>query len=189
MKDNSSDINLDSIIEGPTDEFSPIAEYEDVEELTELALDPTEGDSLCESAIDSAPSDSMYGGIIQEVTEELAYLKASRIANYKGGGNFSNISEKRLRGLKTLSELISLRDKELAASAGAEVDFNGEGFKNITQLMLKIVKKALEDSNVDSQTIQTFFSKMQKELIGYEGRAKRVYRGENVDNVLSDGVR
>jgi hypothetical protein len=192
MKENSDELELDSIIEAPIEGVENTVRIsstldETEADLIEMPADPTEGDVLYEAAILGSTSDSMYNNVIKEMAEELSFMKASREAQYKANGNFSSISDKRMKGLKTLAELVSLKDKELSQSVGAEVDFNGEGFKNITHLMLMMVKRAMEDSNFDSQSIQTFFGKMNKELIGYEAKARKVYNGEKVENVLNEG--
>jgi hypothetical protein len=184
----SADLDIDSVLEKPLmTDLELIGEHGEGEDELVVQEDPIIGDALCEVTKEGSTADLIYSSMIAEAAEELAYLKASREAQFKGGGNFSSISEKRLKGIKTLADLVTLKNKEFANLLGAEVDFKGEGFKSIMTLFLKLVKKSMEDSNLPAQSIQTVFARLQKSLLGYEEKASRVYRGESVDNVLYDG--
>ena len=116
-------LQIESIIERPTE--LGLLEGDDGEPA-QVPDDPTKGDLICDALKNDASPDSLYDTMLQEVAEELSFLKASRRAQYFGGGNFSSISEKRLKGLKTLADLVSLKNKEFAQLLGAEVDFKGE---------------------------------------------------------------
>lgn len=178
-QENSGSLQIDAIVEAP----SAGLELAD-DDPSMLPDDPTIGDALYTAVQEGASPDDLFSSMIQEVAEELSFLKASRKAHFFGGGNFSNISEKRLKGIKSMAELVALKNKEFAQLIGAEVDFKGEGFKNVMSLFLRLVKKSMEDSSIPSEAIQSVFARLQKELIGYEDMAKKVYKGEKVENVL-----
>jgi hypothetical protein len=187
LNDIVDGLDLTGIVEAPKvnkeKDAVSLVDDEDTGDI-EILIDPAEGDTLCQLLDSNSTATSIYDQLIKEAAEDVAYLKESRNLQYRARLPIASVSEKRMKGLKTLGDLCALKDKELANLLGGNVDFRSEGFNKVFQFFLMRVGDTLNDTLSSQLTDKTriskihavFFAKLQKSLDGFEDMAEDIYR-------------
>lgn len=177
-------LDLSTVAEDPLDKKSLELVGDDDTADIEVVADPTEGNQLCELLDASVSASTVYDQLIKEAAEEVAYLKETRKLQYRARINHAGTSEKRMKGLKTLGDLCALKDKEVAALMGGNIDFRSEGFSKVFEFFLGKVGETLLDTLSSSigdpkavkKVNSVFFAKLQKSLDGFETVAEEIYK-------------
>lgn len=146
--------------------------------LQKNLADPTIDDKLLASIRSGDPASAVFNNVLEEIAEELCYLKAFRNTNWDGDLDFSDISAKRIRSLKSLVESLVEREKINNSKNVGKVDFQGKNFENVFSYFLGVIKETFDSCGIPPQFSDIFFTKLAKELDGFEKKAERIYYGK-----------
>jgi len=140
--------------------------------------DPTADDSLLESIRSGDPTATILNNVLEEIAEEVCYLKAYRNTGWEDHTDFSDVSAKRIRSLKSLVESLVEREKLKNSKDTGKVDFHSKNFENVFAHFLGIIKETFEKVSVPKQYEDIFFTQLAKDLDGFERAAEKIYYGK-----------
>lgn len=147
--------------------------------------DPKEGSKLYELVDAQADGRAILDQAMRDAAEQVAYMQKAVKDSYAAGGNFASISEKALKGLRTVVDLAGTRDKELAEFMKGEVDFHSEGFRNVIAYFIHLVRESLTSSGIPAPQAKTFFICLQSSMQGFEEKSERLYKGASLEDVMT----
>lgn len=140
--------------------------------------DPTLDDILLESIRDGDPVSTILNHVLMEIAEEVCYLKAYRNSGWDAETDFSDISAKRIRSLKSLVESLVEKEKLKNSKDTGKVDFHSKNFENVFVHFLEVIKETFEKVKIPSQYTSIFFAQLGKDLDGFEKEAEKIYYGK-----------
>jgi len=140
--------------------------------------DPTREDVLLESIRNDEPVATILNQVLEEIAEEACYLKAFRKDNSGPGMDFSDVSAKRIKMLKSLVESLVEKEKIKNSKDTGKIDFHSKNFENIFAHFLNVVKETFEKVSVPKQYEDIFFTQLAKDLDGFERAAEKIYYGK-----------
>lgn len=164
------------VITNDADELLEGAESKE-ELIKKLMEDPTKNDNLCSVLKQENNTGVLLGHVMNELAEEIAYLKAYRKIHYiSGEDDVSDISLKRTKSLETLVKALVEKDK-LKHGFEGKIDFYGEKFEKIMEFVLNVVKESFEKVGIPDQFNDIFFVQLAQDLEGFEKKVEKIYYG------------
>jgi hypothetical protein len=157
----------DELLQGATDPDSMVKQ---------LMEDPTKNDTLYTVLKQEENTGVLLGNVMQEIAEELAYLKAYRRIHYIANEDISEVSLKRTKALESLVKALVEKDK-LKRGFDGKIDFYGEKFEKVMEFILTVVKEAFEKIGIPEQFNDIFFVQLAQDLEGFEKKVEKVYYG------------
>jgi hypothetical protein len=140
--------------------------------------DPTVDDVLLESIKGGDPVATILNHVLEEIAEEVCYLKAQRNNGWDAETDYTDVSAKRIRSLKTLVESLIEKEKLKNSKDTGKIDFHSKNFENVFGYFLGVVKDTFEKIGVPSQYADIFFTQLAKDLDGFEKEAEKIYYGK-----------
>jgi hypothetical protein len=163
------------IINDPTDVLD--ISIQQGQPLQRSMTDPVRNDQLVASVRREESTTTIFNGILQEIAEELAYLKAFRREQFLGDHDTSDISFKRVKALREMVETLVKREQQKGKQEG-KIDFYGERFEKVMTYFLETVSNAFEKSGVPDQFHDIFFAQLGQDLEGFEKKVEKIYYGK-----------
>lgn len=148
-------------------------------QLQQLLSDPLENDKLVAVVRDEKPSMTVLNQIMQEIAEEIAYIKAWRNMHWNGTDDLSDATFKRIKMLRNLVETVIEKDKIRQQKSVGKVDFYGENFQRVLKHFLQVIQKTFEKVSIPPQYEDIFFTQLAKEFDGFEKQAEKIYYGKD----------
>jgi hypothetical protein len=145
--------------------------------VRQTMLDPSKNDALYATIKKDESTSHIFGQVLIEIADEIAYLKAYRKVNFLANEDISETSIKRVRALKSLIETVLEKDK-LNNQLGGKIDFHGDRFEKVMGFFLGTVKDAFEKAGIPEQFNDIFFVQLAKDLEGFEKKAEKIYYGK-----------
>jgi hypothetical protein len=106
-------------------------------------------------------SDAVFNSLMVGLSTEITSLEFERKEAERKGEDTSNISAKRVRAIKTMTDAwLKKREKV----DGGSIDMEGAAFKALFSLTLETVRVAMNDSGMRAEHIETVFAKLSKRL-------------------------
>ena len=165
--------------EAPEDQDEPEDPRKPVLQLVPAEI--TEEDKTLLNYIkDGEDPKSIYDRITYEIAEEALHLKFLREAAQAAGLPFSKISRDRVASLKELSDIMSVKAKELASrgsASGGVIDFGSVEFRKVMSYFIAQVMDAAKSASIPDHSIKLMASGIQQRLNGFEEKAKGLYSG------------
>lgn len=174
-KDNSNG-SLMPIVNDPSAQVQANTKSE---QLQQLISDPVENDQLVSVIRQEKPSVSILNQIMEEIAEEIAYLKAWRAQNWNAKEDLSDATFKRIKMLKNLVETVVEKDKLRQQQNVGKIDFYGENFQNVLKNFLNVIQTTFQKVNIPPQYEDIFFTQLAKEFNGFERKAEKIYYGKD----------
>lgn len=177
LKAEDEDPINNPIVNEPTDLLNLDIEQEGG--LDRTLMDPSKNDKLLSTIRNEEPLTTLYNGIMEEIGEELAYLKMTRKEAFLANeDNVSDISFKRVKALRELVETLVKREQS-RGKQNAKIDFHGEAFENVMAFILKLISETFEKSGIPPQFSDIFFTQFGQELEkDFEKRVEKIYYGK-----------
>jgi len=132
-----------------------------VAEVVRAKEDHMFADSLVSATKTNPEGDVVFNHLMVELSNEISALEFERKEAERLGRDSSEISAKRVRAIKTMTDTW-MRKKE-KNEAGA-IDLEGEPFKKIFAFILETVRAAMVDSGMRAEHMETIFAKLSKRL-------------------------
>lgn len=145
--------------------------------LQRAMVDPVRNDQLFASVRSEESATTIFNGIMQEIAEELAYLKAFRREQFLGDHDVSDVSFKRVKALRELVETLVKREQTRDKREG-KIDFYGERFEKVMTYFLETVSNAFDKAGVPDQFHDIFFAQLGQDLEGFEKKVEKIYYGK-----------
>lgn len=146
--------------------------------LQQLINDPVQNDKLVSIIREEKPSISILNQIMQEIAEEIAYIKAWRAQNWNSKDDLSDATFKRIKMLKNLVDTIVEKDRLRQQQKVGKIDFYGENFQNVLKHFLEVIQQTFQKVNIPEQYEDIFFTQLAKEFNGFERKAEKIYYGK-----------
>lgn len=168
--------NLEPIINNPTTLLS--AGMPMGSSVQQSLEDPTLDDNLLESIKGGDAIATILNYVLVEIAEEVCFLKAQRNNSWNAETDYSDVSAKRIRSLKTLVESLVEKEKLKNNKDTGKIDFHSKNFENIFGHFLGVVKETFDKIGVPAQYGDIFFTQLTKNLDGFERDAEKIYYGK-----------
>jgi hypothetical protein len=110
---------------------------------------------------DNPESDAVFNSLMMGLSTEITSLEFERKEAERKGEDTSNISAKRVRAIKTMTDAW-LKKREKVDSGS--IDMEGAAFKALFSFTLETVRGAMNDSGMRAEHIETVFAKLSKRL-------------------------
>lgn len=127
-----------------------------VKELVKRKDDTIVNDSLRTVAVKDPDSDSVLHEVLKGLTEEVASLAFERAEAERLGKETSQISVRRIGGLKAVAETWLKRKDQLVSKS---VDPDSPGFKAAVKFILETMREAMLSSGVRPEMVQSIYAK------------------------------
>lgn len=163
------------IANDPTDALDISVQVD--QSLNKAMVDPVRNDQLVASLRREEPVTTIFNSIMQEIAEELAYLKAFRREQFLEDADTSDVSFKRVKALRELVETLIKREQHRSKGEG-KIDFYGERFENVMTYFLEAVSSAFGKAGVPDQFHDIFFAQLGQDLEGFEKKVEKIYYGK-----------
>lgn len=164
------------IINDPTDVLD--ISIQQGQPLQRAMIDPVRNDQLVASLRREEPATTIFNSIMQEIAEELAYLKAYRKEQFLGDHDVSDISFKRVKALREMVETLVKREQQKGKREG-KIDFYGERFEKVMEYFFEAVSNAFSKAGVPDQFHDIFFAQLGQDLEGFEKKVEKIYYGKS----------
>jgi len=196
LKDRSKDMtveeSLNAMVANAEDDEAPIIiepEENDPGHLVQINIkkgntlqnivgNPIANDVLVETIRNDDPTSTILNTVLEEIAEEVAFLKAWRNQNWNGELDISESSFKRTRMLKQFVETVVEREKLRQNKNTGSIDFHSENFQRVLGHFLTVIQKTFKKVNIPNQYEDIFFSQLAKEFDGFEKRAEKIFYGK-----------
>ncbi len=109
----------------------------------------------------NSEADAVFHTLMNGLAVEITSLEFERREAERKGEDTSNISSKRVRAIKTMTDAW-LKKREKVDSG--TIDMEGVAFKTLFSFMLETVRGAMGDSGMRPEHIETVFAKLSKRL-------------------------
>jgi len=109
----------------------------------------------------NSEADAVFHTLMNGLATEITSLEFERKEAERKGEDTSNISSKRVRAIKTMTDAW-LKKREKVDSG--TIDMEGVAFKALFSFMLETVRGAMGDSGMRPEHIETVFAKLSKRL-------------------------
>ena len=109
----------------------------------------------------NSEADAVFHTLMNGLAVEITSLEFERREAERKGEDTSNISAKRVRAIKTMTDAW-LKKREKVDSG--TIDMDGVAFKTLFSFMLETVRGAMGDSGMRPEHIETVFAKLSKRL-------------------------
>lgn len=109
----------------------------------------------------NSEADAVFHTLMNGLAVEITSLEFERREAERKGEDTSNISAKRVRAIKTMTDAW-LKKREKVDSG--TIDMEGVAFKALFSFMLETVRGAMGDSGMRPEHIETVFAKLSKRL-------------------------
>jgi hypothetical protein len=109
----------------------------------------------------NSEADAVFHTLMNGLATEITSLEFERKEAERKGEDTSNISAKRVRAIKTMTDAW-LKKREKVDSG--TIDMEGVAFKALFSFMLETVRGAMGDSGMRPEHIETVFAKLSKRL-------------------------
>lgn len=109
----------------------------------------------------NSEADAVFHTLMNGLATEITSLEFERKEAERKGEDTSNISSKRVRAIKTMTDAW-LKKREKVDSG--TIDMEGVAFKTLFSFMLETVRGAMGDSGMRPEHIETVFAKLSKRL-------------------------
>lgn len=106
-------------------------------------------------------ADAVFHTLMSGLAVEITSLEFERREAERKGEDTSNVSAKRVRAIKTMTDAW-LKKREKVDSG--TIDLEGVAFKSLFSFMLETVRGAMGDSGMRPEHIETVFAKLSKRL-------------------------
>jgi hypothetical protein len=106
-------------------------------------------------------ADAVFHTLMSGLAVEITSLEFERREAERKGEDTSNVSAKRVRAIKTMTDAW-LKKREKVDSG--TIDLEGVAFKTLFSFMLETVRGAMGDSGMRPEHIETVFAKLSKRL-------------------------
>jgi len=171
-----SDPNLPVVTQQPTvnDPLAVLGINANNPALKKFLADPLQNDALVSAVRKEHTSSSIMNVIMQEIAEEVAFIKAWRNQNFDGDKDLSEATFKMIRMLGQLIEAIGEKEK-LKSKVGGKIDFHSRSFERVMKHFLDVIYKTFKGVNIPKQYEDIFFSQLAKEFNGFEKTAEKLY--------------
>jgi len=146
--------------------------------LKKFLTDPLQNDALVSAVRKEHTSSNIMNVIMQEIAEEVAFIKAWRNQNFDGDKDLSEATFKRIKMLGQLIEAIGEKEK-LKSKVGGKIDFHSKSFERVMKHFLDVIYKTFKGVNIPKQYEDIFFSQLAKEFNGFEKTAEKLYYGKD----------
>jgi hypothetical protein len=143
--------------------------------LAKFIGNPIENDNLIDTIRKDASTASVLNAVMEEIAEEIAFLKAWRNENWDGEMDLSEATFKRVRMLKDLVDTILEKEKLKKEKNIGKIDFYGESFQSVLKYFLEIIQKTFKKVNIPVQFENIFFAQLAKEFDGFEKAVEKIY--------------
>lgn len=140
--------------------------------------DPTENDKLLSSIRSRSSNSTVLNNVMEEIAEEVAYLKAWRNENWDGEKDISDATSKRILALRKIVETLIDREKLKQEKNLGKIDFYSENFQNVLKHFLEVIQETFTKVNIPRQYSDIFFSQLAKDFDGFEKKAEKIYYGK-----------
>jgi hypothetical protein len=127
-----------------------------VKELVKRKTHAIDGDVLRQAAVTDPDSDAVLQGVLEGLTEEVASLRFERNEAERLGRETSQISVRRIGGLKAVAETWLKRKDQLTNKS---VDPDSVGFKVAMRHVLETMKESMLSTGMRAEMVQTVFAK------------------------------
>jgi len=145
--------------------------------IQQIMANPTNNDALIASLKREDSVNTLLNQVMQEIAEELAYLKAYRKIHFIANDDISEVSMKRVKSLQAMVTTLIEKEKLKNNNFEGKIDFSGERFEKVMEFMLGIVKETFEKSSIPEQFNDIFFIKLAQSLEGFEKKVEKIYYG------------
>ena len=109
----------------------------------------------------NSEADAVFHTLMNGLATEITSLEFERKEAERKGEDTSNISSKRVRAIKTMTDAW-LKKREKVDSG--TIDMEGVAFKSLFSFVLETVRGAMGDSGMRPEHIETVFAKLSKRL-------------------------
>lgn len=109
----------------------------------------------------NSESDAVFHTLMNGLAVEITSLEFERREAERKGEDTSNISAKRVRAIKTMTD--AWLKKRTGLDSGS-IDMEGPAFKALFAFTLETVRGAMTDSGMRAEHIETVFAKLSKRL-------------------------
>lgn len=127
-----------------------------IKELVRRKQDAVVADPLRDAAEKEPDSEVVLHEVLKGLTEEVASLHFERAEAERTGKDTSQISVRRIGGLKAVAETWLKRKDQIATKS---VDPDSPGFKAAASYILETMKEAMLGAGLRPEMVQTVFSK------------------------------
>lgn len=145
--------------------------------LQKAITDPVRNDKLLASIRREESTQTLFNGIMQEIAEELAYLKAYRREHFLSDQDTTDVSFKRVKALRELVDTLVKREAQKEKKEG-KIDFYGDRFESVMKFLLEKVVGAFEKVGVPDQFHEIFLAQLGQDLEGFEKEVEKIYYGK-----------
>ena len=141
-----------------------------VAEVVRAKEDHMFADSLVSATKTNPEGDVVFNHLMVELSNEISALEFERKEAERLGRDSSEISAKRVRAIKTMTDTW-MRKKEKNESGS--IDMDGEPFRKLFAFILETVRASMVDSGMRAEHMETIFAKLSKRLAdGWAEEAK-----------------
>jgi hypothetical protein len=146
--------------------------------LAKAMSDPTENDQLVTAVRKDTSTASVMNAIMEEMAEEVAFIKAWRNQNWDGSADLSEATFRRAKMLRDLMEITAKRDALRKEQSVGKIDFYSDNFQRVMKYYLETIQDTFHKVNIPSQFEDIFFTQLAKEFGNFEKTAEKLYYGK-----------
>lgn len=147
--------------------------------LQKQIISPLDNDTLVQIVKDQASTQTILNTILNEISEEIAYLKAKREEHWGTDKDIEVTSLKRVQALQQMAEAVVKKEKLSRDRNDGKIDFYSDNFQRVLKSFLEIIKATMTKVKIPPQYLGIFFSQLAKEFDGFEKKAEKIYFGKD----------
>lgn len=147
--------------------------------LQKQYINPLDGDNLVQITKDQASTQTILNAILNEIAEEIAYLKTKREERWNTDEKDIEVTSlKRVQALQQMVEAVTKKEKLSRDKNEGKIDFYSDNFQRVLKSYLEIVKETMKKVHIPDQYLNIFFSQLAKEFDGFEKKSEKIYYGK-----------
>lgn len=127
-----------------------------VAEILKRKKEVIDQDAILTTARSNPDSPDVLHHVIVELGQEVASLVFERMEAERNGKDTTNVSVKRISGLKALADTWLKRKDQLV---NREIDMNSPGFRAVMKFAMETWKEAMAASGLRPEMVETVFTK------------------------------
>jgi hypothetical protein len=132
-----------------------------IAEVVRAREDHLFSDNLISATKSNPEGDSVFNHLMVELSSEISALEFERKEAERLGKDSSEISSKRVRAIKTMTD--AWMKKRERSESGA-IDLEGESFKKLFAFILETIRASMGDAGMRAEHIETVFAKLSKRI-------------------------
>lgn len=147
--------------------------------LENIIGNPLDNDPLLGVIRDNRPTNTVLNKVMEEIAEEIAFIKAWRNKNWDSDKDLSEATFRRIKMLKNLVETIIEKEKLRKEENVGKIDFHGEAFQRVLKYFLETIQNTFRKINIPRQYEDIFFTELSKVFDNFEKQAEKLYYGKD----------